>query len=530
MPPKRGRSGTARKTRKGQQSLRNYFQSSSPPSVAAEVVEEDEPTRELQVGASRKSTSQVSGRKPRVIAQGDDSTSSSSNHVGDIDFEPVVVSVSDSDDETKESPRRPAKKRRLLRSARESDLGSEASEQEKDISIKRKGKAKEVNKKQLILDSEEDEPPRKRKLVKGVRPPTPEPENLLEEIDEDTIIESRFRARNKKSDYLKNLERLKKRKRGERLPSDEEEDDSDVSEPFRHARPDEGPESERREGDVFSDDDQEDTFIVEDEGEAVELPVEFSMNTYQDLKHHFKIICQLFVHIVVRDYRQRKSFVQQSMQDQYFSVPLQIARRKLSGMRDSLVASSVWRADFKKPLERYPEFELIQLEFSEPGCDACHLGGRLSTLIGRLSGSPYDKQTYESSDDTIDSDSDSGLNDVGGDREHPKKEFRLGRFCGKRTRVFHQFTHWEYALFKALENEVNGLRQRESRQARRGRTFVPVAYAGGAQPPDDLTDADAIMNWLDQRHIIEFQWHAVKSMMDEARNLEVASKRGDDDD
>lgn len=80
--------------------------------------------------------------------------------------------------------------------------------------------------------------------------------------------------------------------------------------------------------------------------------------------------------------------------EEYFSVPLQIARRKIIGMRDSLVTSSVWRPEFKRPLEMYPIFETTRLDFAIPACDACHLGGRMSTLLGRVSGTPYDKISF----------------------------------------------------------------------------------------------------------------------------------------
>ena len=83
------------------------------------------------------------------------------------------------------------------------------------------------------------------------------------------------------------------------------------------------------------------------------------------------------------------------LDEEYFSVPLIIARRKLDGLRDSLVASSVWRPDFKKQLQKYPTFELTGLDFAVPACDACHLGGRMSTLLGRVSGSPYDRFGFE---------------------------------------------------------------------------------------------------------------------------------------
>lgn len=81
--------------------------------------------------------------------------------------------------------------------------------------------------------------------------------------------------------------------------------------------------------------------------------------------------------------------------NEYFSVPLQIARRKLAGLRDSLVASSVWRPDFKNQLHKYPVLELSHLDFAIPACDACHLGKRMSTLLGRVSGAPYDRLGFQ---------------------------------------------------------------------------------------------------------------------------------------
>ena len=73
---------------------------------------------------------------------------------------------------------------------------------------------------------------------------------------------------------------------------------------------------------------------------------------------------------------------------------------------------------------------------------------------------------------------------------------------------------------------MDELRSRSGRK----RVFVRVAYAGGLKPPDDLTDADAIMNWLDERGIISNEWREIKDMMENATGLETASKRGDNDD
>lgn len=60
--------------------------------------------------------------------------------------------------------------------------------------------------------------------------------------------------------------------------------------------------------------------------------------------------------------------------------------------------------------------------------------------------------------------------------------------------------------------------------------FVKVAFVQGLRPPDDETDADGIMDWLDQRGIIEMEWKRLREMMDSARNLDAASKNGEDQD
>lgn len=38
------------------------------------------------------------------------------------------------------------------------------------------------------------------------------------------------------------------------------------------------------------------------------------------------------------------------------------------------------------------------------------------------------------------------------------------------------------------------------------------------------------MNWFDERGLISTEWQKIREMMEGAHNLEVASKRGEDDD
>lgn len=117
----------------------------------------------------------------------------SSSDPGKIHFEPEVVSVSDSEEEVKSSPRRPAasqakKRRRVANSDDEGVVvvSTDTEDENIGVPVRWKGKAKEVKGKPTVVhsDSEEEEQPRRRKLVKGIRPPTPEEDDLMAEVDE----------------------------------------------------------------------------------------------------------------------------------------------------------------------------------------------------------------------------------------------------------------------------------------------------------------------------------------------------------
>lgn len=92
--------------------------------------------------------------------------------------------------------------------------------------------------------------------------------------------------------------------------------------------------------------------------------------------------------------------------------------------------------------------------------------------------------------------------------------------------LFMPYAH-QHALFSSLVREVDELRKSKGDDTR---GFVRVAFAKGIKPPNDLTDADGIMDWLDQRGIIDLEWHNVRELMESARNLEMISKRGGEND
>lgn len=505
-----------------QQYLRDFLSPSSPPSISPPT-----PVKKRQVK-----------QKHKVIALDSDASDDleQDSDVGAIKFEPEVIPVDVSDEDV--SPRRPGT-RRLKKSLVVTDnqpdvaLSDDSLEDRIGIPMGWKGSRKGKRKRKVIAESDDEPQPRRRKLVKGARPPSPEG-SVIDEVDENDIIECRLRARDKKTIFQKHLEKLKSLKGKKRSEitlelksseSDAEPSEGPVVRPFKGARPDRGQQSESSSGE-HEQTDEDDDFIVDDDEHAVlttQLPIAYSMHTHQDLAHQFKIVCQLFVHMAVRSTSDRRPFMKKMLETQeYFSVPLQVARRKLSGMKDSLVTSSVWKPQFKKPLERYPKFELVRMKFSAPQCDACNLGGRISTLSGRVSGRPYDKYDFASeSEDELSSSSDIDSDDVS--HKSSGKQFYLGRFCAARTQVFHEFSHWEYHLYHSLLREID-----EVLDDNRG--FVRIAFAGGIEPPKDMRDADRVMDWLDQRGLIECEWQRVRGLMDSARNLEMRAKRGGDQD
>ncbi|KAG7092473.1 hypothetical protein E1B28_008825 [Marasmius oreades] len=479
-----------------------------------------------------------------------DNSDDETSDIAAIRFEPLQQSSGD-DDEEEETLRT----RTLAPKRKKVVIASDDSESEGDILVSRRKRKqtetrtttvkKSTKRKQSVSTTDSEDvpiqPKRRRRLVKGERASSsiPSEESSEDDLGTDHILNDRFRARGKQTAFQRNLEKLKRKKQGKpmELPESDRENGGFGEEefiPFAGAKP----HVERSNGSKDEDEDEEvddfasdNDFIVEDDNNApAVLPLEFSMESHQDLSHQFKKIFQFFVHIATRQPSDRHDFMLNQLEsEEYFSVPLQMFRRKLLGLRDSLVASSVWRPEFKNALERHPNFDLVHLDFAFPGCDACHLGARMSTYSARLSGKKYCHLGYEvqaeseSEDDEDDEDNDESASDISSQKRRTVLvEFNLGRFCARRTRVYHDITHWEYSLFKSVDQEVRALQGGEDTG------FVRVAFAGGRKPPEDIQDADAICEWLDERRVIDFEWQRLNGVMENARNLEMMAKRGQD--
>lgn len=158
-----------------------------------------------------------------------DRESSQSSDPGAIRFEPQVIDISDSGED--EAPQPTPSRHRTRYGKKPSRVVVDESDSDDEVEIVHARKGKRVMRRTSILDSDEEggaRPRKKSKLVKGKRPHTPEQEgdDLLEEVDQKRtfcsvrfgayiqravgIIESRLRNRDKRSEFQRNLDKLKR--------------------------------------------------------------------------------------------------------------------------------------------------------------------------------------------------------------------------------------------------------------------------------------------------------------------------------
>ncbi|KDQ07905.1 hypothetical protein BOTBODRAFT_38344 [Botryobasidium botryosum FD-172 SS1] len=506
-----------------------------PPSVPDPISDDDQNIRGIQFAAPSQPK-----RAPVIVLSSDDSQSTSESDDEAELTSPTLRKRKGVSRLAKRKTRAPSTPTSGAPSQppepQESSDGAEASQESWTPPRSRKSPSK---KQRVIQDSgDESEPVKKRRLLRGRRPPTPsddEDEDLINEIEPSLILDDKP-YKPKRTKYSKGLAALRRRLGGRKTPSPEPSDEDESGDDniilFKGARPDD--DSDNGVTNISSDDDDtqpddtQDSFIVQDDDSSIQLPDEFSMDAHQDLSHHFKVICQLFVHMACKPASKRLDLVEQLIQESYFSIPLAVARRKLSGIKDSLVTSSVWTTKFKRTLELRHNLTLTYLEYAVPGCDACRLGGRLATVVARLTGKQYSKETYEVESDSEDEDDDSENDNNENDSEEDEggaiakmEEFNLGKFCAKRTRVWHLYTHWEYNLFHALLEEVESLRNPGS-----SRGFVRTRWGSRGEIPKNIDNPDEVMDWLDRRGIIQQEWQKIQNIMERAHTLQ---KGGDDD-
>ncbi|QRV85807.1 hypothetical protein RhiJN_13825 [Ceratobasidium sp. AG-Ba] len=319
-------------------------------------------------------------------------------------------------------------------------------------------------------------------------------EDIMDGLDEDSVIDSRLRSApmlNIKTTRRRNtLARLNRRRLGHDTPPVRPESESFGSQDENESTQTTYSYGGASDSGSFIDND-------DDELNATALPDEFSMRTRQPLAYEFKVVIQLFVHLALMRPEERRPFRETKEYDQYSGVFLRRLRRRLDGLKESLVASSAWTAQFKKALDTHPELATSDLGYPTPGCEACRISSRVSTWQGTLSGDYYDQVTFELITKPEDGDDDN-------DEELPTT-FTMGKYCEARVRCYHDFTHWEWKVFETICAEIEQLRA------------TPLW-----DKPED------IINWLHSRGIVKEEQDRLEGLMEEARKLEYKID-GDDE-
>ncbi|CAE6428594.1 unnamed protein product [Rhizoctonia solani] len=290
------------------------------------------------------------------------------------------------------------------------DAKPETEDEDEDVAPRRLAKRKAVVI-SLSDSEEEDATPLRRRIARRQQA---KQEDLSEQEDDDdpmdglndeVVLDSRLRGapqrNSKRMELRENLARLKRRKLGQDTPpptehssSEEEEEEETVVrprgrrlyKPIPGARPSQPTLQEWMDG---SDDDEpqveasrspspskgeeesgssdNDSWIEDDTNNGATsaiLPEGYSMLGHQSLAHHFKVVMQFFVYLACLKAKKRSEFIQDEQNDQYFGLSLRALRRKMDGLRDSLVTSSVWTSGFKKALNTHPELDIVDLKFA----------------------------------------------------------------------------------------------------------------------------------------------------------------------
>jgi hypothetical protein len=118
------------------------------------------------------------------------------------------------------------------------------------------------------------------------------------------------------------MRRLTEKKRGVmRSQSSDEQtsEDNDQSTSSQDSQKDNSNQDRDNHGSHDDDEDIDDDFVVQDDGAVIpELPMAFSRHGHQDMRHDFKIVCQLFVHLAMMPMDERREYMENILKGKSF--------------------------------------------------------------------------------------------------------------------------------------------------------------------------------------------------------------------
>lgn len=75
----------------------------------------------------------------------------------------------------------------------------------------------------------------------------------------------------------------------------------------------------------------------------------------------------------------------------------------------------------------------------------------------------------------------------------------------------------QYHLYRTLAEEVD-----LAKQPRKRRSYDRLAYAKDLPPPEDTSNPDDVMEWLDKRGTISAEWQKLRELLERASKLDVS--------
>src|SRR5882757_9850341 len=109
--------------------------------------------------------------------------------------------------------------------------------------------------------------------------------------------------------------------------------------------------------------------------------------------------------------------------------------------------------------------------------------------------------------------------------------FSLGSSCAARTQIFHRLSHWnvgqyfanlvpnvdncQYHLYQTLSEEID-----LAQQPRRKRHYNTLSYAKNLPPPEDASNPDKVVEWLDRRGVVSAEWQKLRELLEHASNFD----------
>jgi hypothetical protein len=220
------------------------------------------------------------------------------------------------------------------------------------------------------------------------------------------------------------------------------------------------------------------------EGETKFLSTTFKMSDAFKIFIQYLISCMLDPNFAAEVERK---------QDDYFRPAVRKIHDDLFSKKEVIIRSSAWNAYFKSNLDRLPVFRSYKMSHPDGECDACKRSMHTASWQVVLEGVPYDATSYWKDGPTA--------ANPNPQREPEQYTYNLGRFCHKRTELFHRLHHYKIRLNEQIMEKMNSL-------------------------PSSLSENEVIDTVLDDQLWINKMWKQFQGLREDA--LEFGTKGSED--